>query len=80
MYGSIVVKVDKSHLFEKVINFCFTEAMGNEIYKQHGFFFYMYMCVDSIVHFVMVLVTMIYHKKYTCLQIVQFLHLYAFPT
>jgi hypothetical protein len=27
--------------------------MGNEIYKQHGFFSYMYMCVvDVVVHFV----------------------------
>jgi hypothetical protein len=29
------------------------------------------------VHFVMGLVRMIYHKKYTCLQIVQFFHLCA---
>jgi len=54
--------------------------MGNEIYKQHGLFFYMYMCVDVVVHFVMSLVTMIHHKKYTCLQTVQFLHLCALHT
>jgi hypothetical protein len=29
--------------------------MGKEIYKQH-FFFYMYMCVDVVVDFVMALV------------------------
>jgi predicted neutral ceramidase superfamily lipid hydrolase len=45
--------------------------MGNEIYKQHGFF-YMCVCVNVVVHFVMGLVTMIHHKKYTCLQIIQF--------
>jgi hypothetical protein len=45
--------------------------MGNEIYKQRGFF-YMYMCVNVVVHFVRSLVTMIHHKKYTCLQIIQF--------
>ncbi len=54
--------------------------MGNEIYKQFGFFFYMYVCVGVVVHFVMGLVTMIHHKKYTCLQIVQFLHLCALHT
>ncbi len=36
--------------------------MGNEIYKEH-LFFYMYMCVDVVVHLVMGLVIMIYHKK-----------------
>jgi hypothetical protein len=41
--------------------------MGNEIYKQHDFSFYMYMCVHVIVHFVMVLITMIHHHKYTSL-------------
>jgi hypothetical protein len=46
--------------------------MGNEIYKQHEFFSYMYMCVNVVVHFVMGLVTMIHHKKYTCLQTFQF--------
>jgi hypothetical protein len=46
--------------------------MGNEIYKQHGFF-YMYVCFDVVMHFVMSLVTMIHHKKYTCLQIIPFL-------
>jgi hypothetical protein len=50
--------------------------MGNEIYK-HGFFSYMYVCVDVVVHFVMGLVTMIHHKKYTCLQTIQFIHLCA---
>jgi hypothetical protein len=54
--------------------------MGNEIYKQHGFFSYMYMCVIIIVHFVMGLVIMIHHKKKTCLQTVQFFHLCAFHT
>jgi hypothetical protein len=43
-------------------------------------FFYMYMCVDVVVHFAMDLVTIIYHKKYTCLQFVQLLHLCAFHT
>jgi hypothetical protein len=41
-------------------------------------FIYMYTCVDVVVHFVMDLVTMIHHKKYTCLQNVQFFHLCAF--
>ncbi len=53
--------------------------MNNEIYKQHGFFSYMYVCVD-IVHFVMGLVRMIHHKKYTSLQTFQFLHLCALHT
>jgi hypothetical protein len=38
-------------------------------------FFYMYVCVDVVMPFVMDLVTMILQKIYTCLQIVQFLHL-----
>ncbi len=54
--------------------------MGNEIYKQNGFFSYMYMCVDVVVHFVMGLVIMIHLKKYTCLQIFQFFHLCAYHT
>jgi hypothetical protein len=41
--------------------------MGNEIYKQHGFFSYTYVCVDVVVHFKMGLVIMIRHKKYTYL-------------
>jgi hypothetical protein len=53
--------------------------MGNEIYK-HGFVSYMHMCVDVIVHFAMGLVTSIHHKKYTCLQTIQFFHLRALPT
>jgi len=48
--------------------------MGNEIYKQHDFFSYMYVCVNVFVHFVMGLVIMIHRKKYTCLQIIQFFH------
>jgi hypothetical protein len=44
------------------------------------FFSYMYMCVDVVVHFVMGLVTMICHNKYTCLQTFYFLHLCAFHT
>jgi len=43
-------------------------------------FSYMYMCVDVVVHFVMGLVIMIHHKKYTRLQIVQFFHLCALHT
>jgi hypothetical protein len=31
------------------------------------FFFYMYMYVDDVVHFVMGLLTMIHQKKYICL-------------
>jgi hypothetical protein len=54
--------------------------MGNEIYKSHGFFLYMYVYVDVVGHFAMNLVTMIYHKKYTCLQTIQFLHLCALNT
>jgi hypothetical protein len=42
--------------------------MGNEIYKQHGIFSYMYMCVDDVVvHFVVGLVIILHHKNYTCL-------------
>jgi hypothetical protein len=52
--------------------------MGNENYKQHNFFSYMYVCVNVVVHFVMALVTMIHHKKYTSLQTFQFLHLSVF--
>jgi hypothetical protein len=37
--------------------------MGNEIYKQHVFSFYMFLCVDVVVHFVMGLVTMIHNKN-----------------
>jgi hypothetical protein len=44
--------------------------MDNEMYKKHGFF-YMYMCVNVIVHFVMGLVILIHHKKYTYLCIIQ---------
>jgi hypothetical protein len=36
------VEMDNFHLFEKVLRFLF-HAMGNEIYKQHDFF-YMYVC------------------------------------
>jgi hypothetical protein len=54
--------------------------MDNEICKQHCFFSYMYTCVDVVVHFAMDLVTMIYHKKCTCLQTIQFFHLCAFHT
>jgi hypothetical protein len=39
--------------------------MGNVTYK-HGFFSYMYMCIDVVVHFVMGLIIMIHHKKFTC--------------
>jgi hypothetical protein len=53
--------------------------MGNEIYKQHGIFLNMYVCVD-VVHFVMGLVTMIHHMEYTCLQIIQFIHLCVLHT
>jgi hypothetical protein len=40
MFESIVVKMDNFHLFEKVFKFFLhtLEAMGNEIYKHHGFF------------------------------------------
>jgi hypothetical protein len=54
--------------------------MGNEIYKQHGFFSYMYMCIDVVVHFIMGLVIMIHHIKYTYLQIIQFFHLCTLHT
>jgi hypothetical protein len=75
------VKMDNFQSFEKVPNCLFHtwEAMGNEIYK-HSFFSYMYMCVDVVVHFIMDLVTMIHHKKYTRLQTVQFFHLCALYT
>ncbi len=55
--------------------------MSNEIYKQHGFFSYMCVCVCvCVVHFVMGLVTMIHHKKYMCLQTIDFFHLCALHT
>jgi cell division protein FtsN len=44
------------------------------------FFSYMYVYVGVVVHFVMGLVTMIHHKKYTCLQTIQFFHLCALHT
>jgi hypothetical protein len=43
-------------------------------------FFLTCMCVDVVVHFIIGLVTMIHHKKYTCLQTIQFLHLCALHT
>jgi hypothetical protein len=46
VYVSIVLKMDNSHSFQKklgqkVLGFIFhtLEAMGNETYEQHGFFF-----------------------------------------
>jgi hypothetical protein len=41
MFGGIVVKMDNFHSFEEVLKFLFhaQEAMGDEIHKQHGFFF-----------------------------------------
>jgi hypothetical protein len=45
--------------------------MGNETYEQHGFYFYMYMCVDVVRNFAMDLVIMMPRKKYTYLQIDQ---------
>jgi hypothetical protein len=82
VYGSTVVKMDNFHIFEVVLNFLFHtwEVMDNEIYKQHCFFFYMYVCVDLIVHFIVDLVTMIHHNKYICLQTVQFFHFCALHT
>jgi len=47
VYGGIIVKMDNSQLFEEVLKFLFhiEEAMGNEIYKQHGFIFlYVHVC------------------------------------
>jgi len=81
MYGSIIVKMDNFHLFEEVPKFLFhvQVAMGNEIYKQHGFFLHVRV-VNVVVHFVMGLVIIIHHKKYTCLQTIQFFHLCAFHT
>jgi hypothetical protein len=45
-FGSIVMKMDNFHLFEKVLNFLFhtQETMGNEIYKQHDFFLHVCVC------------------------------------
>ncbi len=53
VYGGIVVKMDNSHLFEVVLYFLFHtwEVKDNEIYN--FYFFYMYMCVDVVVHFAM---------------------------
>ncbi len=63
MYGSIVVKMDNSHLFEDIFkkHLHVKKAMSNEIYK-YGFFSYMYMCVNVVMHFVMGLVTMIHTR------------------
>jgi len=76
------VKMDNSHPLEEVLKLLShaREAMGNEIYKQHGFLFYIYVCVNVVVHFALVLVTMINYKKYTYVQIVQFFHFYALHT
>jgi hypothetical protein len=70
MYVSIVVKMDNFHLFEVILKFLFHawEVIDSEIYKQHYYFSYMYACVNVVVHFVMDLITMIHHKKHTCLQ------------
>ncbi len=79
MYVNIVLKMDNYHSFQKflgqkVIGFIFhtLEAMGNETYEQHGFSFYMYMCVDVVGNFAMDLVIMMSHKKCTYLQVFQF--------
>jgi hypothetical protein len=72
VYGGIVV--------EMYLKFCTWEVMDNEIYKELCFFAYMYVCVDVVVHFAIDLVTIIHHKNYTCLEIVQFLHLCVFHT
>ncbi len=79
MYVSIVLKMDNFHEFQeflnqKVLGFLFhtLEAMGNKTYEQHGFSFYMYMCVDVVGNFAMDLVIMMFHNKCTYLQIVQF--------
>jgi hypothetical protein len=58
VYGGFIVKMDNSHLFEMILIFLFHawEVMDNEIYKEHGFFSYMYVCID-VVHFTMDLVT-----------------------
>jgi hypothetical protein len=53
--------------------------MDNQIYKQHGSFSYMYMCVN-VVNFVMGLIKLMHHKKYTCLHTIQIFHLYIFHT
>jgi hypothetical protein len=59
------VKIDDSHLFEEILNFLSHawEAMGNEIYKQHGLFSHMYVCVNVVVHFALGLVTIINCKN-----------------
>jgi len=44
------------------------------------FFLNLYVCVDVVMPFVTCLVTMIHHKKYTCLQTIQFFHLCALHT
>jgi len=41
---------------------------------------YMYAYVDVVMYFVMDLIIMIQHKKYICLQTIQFFHLCAFYT
>jgi hypothetical protein len=74
VYGGIVLKMNNFHLFEKVLKY-FLHIGGNGIYKQHGFFSYIYVCVDVVVDFVMGLVIMVHHKKSTCLKTIQFLHL-----
>jgi len=58
VYGGIIVKMDNSHVFEVILNFLFHawEVTDNEICKEHGFFSYMYDCVD-VMHFAMDLVT-----------------------
>jgi hypothetical protein len=75
------VKMDKFHLFEQVFKFCFMDKRQWVMkFTNNIFFSYIYVCVDIVVHFVMGLVTMIHHKKYTCVPIIQFLHLCAFHT
>jgi len=80
MFKGIIVKMDHFHLFEKILNFCFMHRRQWKMkFTNNVVFFYMYMCVN-VVHFVMGLVTMIHHKKYTCLQTFQFFHFCAFHT
>jgi len=69
MFINIVLKMDKSNSFQKVLGVLFhaQETMGNEIYKSYGFYCCMYTYVDIVGHFAMNLVTMIHHKKYTFL-------------
>jgi hypothetical protein len=66
MHETIVVKMDNSDLlngFKK----CFIKGRHLIMKSINMVFFYMYACIDIVVHFAMDSIIMKHHKQYTCL-------------